>query len=49
VLLLQPPDLAHAWALFDRATVDVKYVAFVDALLARLLEPSARLPAAARR
>jgi hypothetical protein len=39
VLLLGPPDLAHAWRLFDRAAADVKYLAFVDALLARLYEP----------
>jgi glycosyltransferase involved in cell wall biosynthesis len=43
VLLLAQPDLAHAWRLFDRAAVDVKYVAFVDALLARLFEPPGRL------
>jgi hypothetical protein len=40
VLLLGQPDLAHAWRLFDRAAVDVKYVTFTDALLARLFEPS---------
>ena len=41
VLLLGQPDLAHAWRLFDRAAVDVKYVAYTEALLARLFEPSA--------
>ena len=41
VLLLAQPDLDHAWQLFDRATVDVKYTAFVEALLARLFEPPA--------
>jgi len=41
VLLLARPELDHAWRLFDRAAVDVKYVAFVEALLARLFEPPA--------
>jgi len=39
ILLLDQQELAHAWRLFDRVTVDVKYVAFVDALLARLFQP----------
>jgi glycosyltransferase involved in cell wall biosynthesis len=46
VLLLERRELAHAWRLFDRAAVDVKYGTFTDALLARLFEPS---PSSARR
>jgi glycosyltransferase involved in cell wall biosynthesis len=42
VLLLGQEELDHAWSLFDRTSVDMKYVTFVDALLARLYEPSAR-------
>jgi glycosyltransferase involved in cell wall biosynthesis len=40
VLLLDRPDLERASRLFDRAAAEVKYKAFIDAVLARLLEPS---------
>jgi hypothetical protein len=40
VLLLEPPDLDHAWGLFDRAAADVKYGASVDALLAAAVRHS---------